>query len=217
MPLPLMAILAGAGLVGKIAGGAAKGSADQRAIDNNSAAQRNALLANIYGTRQGAQLNAARMGSDEQMAHAGIDMDRKKFALAAPDVRASQAVRGNLLQNIQPVSFSGLPDRVASRIPTMTGGLTPAALGPEARQMGALLARQAVMNELKGDTFEPLQRTNFQASVLPEPKLEDYQKSGLLEKILGGLGLAGSIAGGLGEAGVGKRRTYEPGDQWGYG
>lgn len=198
MPFPLMALLA-AGAIGKIAGGAAKGSADQRNSENSLLNQRNSILSNIYGTHQNASMNAALAGSREQTDHAGLDLDRKKFALAAPNVRASQAVRGSLLQHMQPVSFSGLPDRIASRMPTMTGGLTPAALGPEAREMGALLSRNAILDELKGDEFTPLQRTDFSKSVLPEPKMEAYQKSGLLEKILGGLSLAGSLAGGVGE------------------
>lgn len=198
MPFPLMAVLAGAGGLGKIFGGAAKGSADERASNNDLIARRNALMASLYGTRQNATMNAAMSGSREQSDHANIDLDRRRHALAAPGVRGRQAVRGSLMQHLQPVSFSGLNPRI--NVPTMTGGLTPAALGPEVREMGALLSRQAILDQLEGDEFTPLKATNFNDAVLATPPMENYQRSGLMEKILGGLGLAGSIAGGVGEA-----------------
>lgn len=211
MPLPLMAILAGAGGLGKIFGGAAKRSADERNVNNNQIAQRNSLLASLYGTRQNAALDAARLGSSERLNQAGLDLDQRRHALAAPGVRGRQAVRGSLMQHLQPVSFSGLNPRI--NVPTMTGGLTPAALGPEVREMGALLSRQAILDQLKGDTFDPMTSTDFNASLLPAPKLQEYERSGLLDKILGGLGLAGNIAGGVGEAaglfGGARRRALD--------
>lgn len=210
--LPLMAILGAAGLIGKIAGGAGKGMADQRFNENMQTDRQNSLLTSIYNTQQNAKMNAALAGSREQSDQAGIDLDRRKYALAAPSARSAQAVRGNLLQNIQPVTFEGLPDRIASRMPTMTGGLTPAALGPEARQIGAMIARQAVLDQLKGDAFTPLKPTNFNDAVMPAPQLEDYQKSGLFEKILGGLGLGGSLAGGVEEIMNGRRRRPTSGN-----
>jgi hypothetical protein len=219
MPIPLLALLAGAGAAGKIFGGLSKGSADQRMAENNQASDKNRLLAQLYGINQGATQNALGNQSAEQIAHAGIDMDRRKFALSAPSVRAGQSVRGSIMQNAQPVKLSGLPDRVASRIPTIEGGLSPAMFSADTRALGGELSRKALIDQLKGDEFSPLQTTDFKSGVLPLPKLEEYQKAGLLEKILGGLGIAGSVAGGAGEiwGGMQKKRSYEPGDEWGWG
>lgn len=198
----LPAILAGGGAaasgLGSVLSGAAAGSADQRGSENTQAAQRNALLAQIYGTQQGAALNAANAGANEKMNQRGQALDEKKFALAAPSVRANQSVRGSILQNAQPLKLSGLPDRVASHIPTIEGGLSPAMFSDDTRALGGEMSRQALINQLKGDTFDPMESTDFSKSLLPTPKLEEFQKSGLLEKILGGLGMGSAISGAIG-------------------
>ncbi len=201
MPLPLLPLLMAAGpLIGKITGGAAAGSAAQRGAENNSAAQRNALLAQLYGMRQNATGDALRSESAEKLGQANTDLDRRKFAITAPSVRANQSVRGSILQNAQPVSLSGLPDRVASRVPTISGGLTPAMFNADTRALGGEMTRKALIDQLAGDNFDPMEKTDFKSGILPAPQLEEYQKAGLLEKILGGIGLGGSIVGGIGEA-----------------
>ncbi len=50
MPFPLLALLA-AGAVGKVAAGAARGSADQRGAENDQTLRHNQLLAQLYGKR----------------------------------------------------------------------------------------------------------------------------------------------------------------------
>lgn len=196
MPAWLIPALLGAS---GIFGGAAKGSADQRASENNQTAQRNQLLAQLYGMNQNAQTNALQNKSAEQLAHAGVDMDRRKFALQAPNVRASQSVRGSIMQNAKPfqVQASG---RVAQHIPQISGGLTPEMFSADTRALGGELSRKALIDQLKGDQFDPLTATDFESGVLPTPKLEEFQRAGLLEKILGGVGLASSLAGGIGAA-----------------
>ena len=209
----LPAIMAGA----SIFGGAAKGAAEGRRENNNQASQRNSLLAQLHAIQQGATMNARQGESNEQTDHANIDLNRRRFALAAPSARASQSVRGSILANAQPASISGLPSRI--NVPQISGGLTPAMFSGETRQLGGELSRQALLDQLRGDEFEPLQRTDFASGVLPSPQLEQYQRSGLLEQILGGLGLGLSAAGGIGGAIQENRgrRSYEPGDEWGYG
>lgn len=210
MAFPLLAMLL-AGGIGKIASGAAKGSADQRAAENNQATQRNQLLAQLYGMQQNATMNSLTAGSNERANQRGQALDERKYALSAPSVRAGQSVRGSILQNAQPATISGLPDRISSRIPTISGGLTPATFSPDTRALGAEMSRKALIDQLKGDTFDPMQTTDFSKGVLPLPKLEEYQKSGLLEKILGGIGLGGSLIGGVGEAfGAGSGAQRRP-------
>jgi hypothetical protein len=201
------AIMAASGIFG----GAAKGSADQRTSENNQTSQRNALLAQLYNTRQGATSNALSSQSREQSDHAGIDLDRRQFALNAPSRRASQSVRGSILQNAQPMTLSGLPDRVSSRIPQISGGLSPALFNQDTRDLGGELTRSALIDQLRGDDFDPLERTDFSGGVLDSPQLEQYQRPGMLEQILGGLGLAGSVAGGIGGAIQANRRPRRGG------
>ncbi len=218
-----------AGIIGKITGNAAKNSSDQRYNENELASRNqnalNSLLASLYGTNQNAQMSALIAGSNERNNQAGIDLDQRKFALAAPGARASNAMRGSLMQNLHSASLSGLPSRVSNSIPTLHGGLNPDEfMTPEARQAGGELTRQSVMELLKGgDTFKPQTATDFQGGVMKPPTMDlaQLQQSGLLEQILGGVGLGGSILGGLGQIGdlVNKRRTPTPpmSDQAGLG
>jgi hypothetical protein len=205
---PLLPLLMAAGpVIGKIFGGQAKGSADQRMAENAQTnaqtSNKNSLLASLYAMQQNATQNATNAGASERMNQRGQALDEKKFALAAPSVRASQSVRGSLMQNGQPVSLSGLPDRVSSRVPTISGGLSPALFNDNTRALGGEMTRKALIDQLKGDEFAPMEATDFSAGILPTPELDDYaeyQKAGLLEKILGGAGMAGDIIGGIGEA-----------------
>jgi len=192
--LPLLT--AGASLFG----GAAKGSADQRQSENSQTQQKNQLLAQLYGVNQNATMNALTAGSQERLAQGNQELDRKQFALTAPRTRASQSVRGSILQNAQPLSLSGLPDRISSRIPAMSGGLTPAMFNSDTRALGGEMTRSALIDQLKGDEFTPMESTDFSKGVLPMPELEELKKSGLLEQILGSLGLASSVGAGLTDA-----------------
>lgn len=196
--------------LGNVAGNAAQGSADQRVAENSQMDRRNSILAQLYGAQQNASQNALLGQSREQSDHAGIDLDRRRYALAAPSARASQSVRGSILKNAQPASLSGLPDRVASHVPTLNGGLTPAMFSGDTRQLGDELTRSALMDQLKGDTFDPLQKTDFQSGVLAPPKLGEYQNAGAMEKIMGGTGLIASILAALDGAG-GKRQPAQAG------
>lgn len=106
-------------------------------------------------------------------------------AVNTPRQLAQNAARGDLLKNVQPVSFSNLPGYV--RMPQMSGGLTPAALGPDARTAGAALTRESLLNLLNNKFNLP------QAPTLtppPEPSgFDDANKW---------LGTIGGYAGALG-------------------
>jgi hypothetical protein len=198
---PLLPLLMAAGpVIGKIFGGQAQGSANQRVVENNQTGDQNRLLAQMYGINQNANQNAVNAGASERMGQRNQALDEKKFALAAPSVRAGQSVRGSIMQNAQPVSLSGLPDRISSRIPTIEGGLSPALFNDNTRALGGEMTRKALIDQLKGDEFAPMEATDFSKGIMPMPEMEEMERAGLLEKILGGAGMAGDIIGGIGEA-----------------
>lgn len=201
MPAFLLPLLTG---IGSILGGAAKGSADQRQSENNQTQNKNQLLAQLYNTNQNATMDALRSGSAERIAQGNQDLERRQFALNAPRARASQSVRGSILQNAQPMTISGVSDRV--KIPQISGGLTPAMFNADTRALGGELTRSALVDQLKGDEFAPMESTDFSKGVLAMPQLEELKKSGLLEQILGSLGMASSIGAGALGAVEGARR-----------
>lgn len=183
---PLLAIAAGAGLLGKLFGNAAKGSADQRYGENYQNLQQTQMMNSDALARAGLQ-NADNFG------RANLDLNRKRFQQNEPGQQARQAMIGSLLQRIQPLKMSGLSDRVSARMPKMNSIID--ALGPEARSAGGLLAQRGLSGlESGGTQFQDVPALN-----LPPATMAALQKSGLLEKLLGAGGLIGSTVGALGD------------------
>lgn len=207
--------------IAQVAGGLSQGSANQRGAENNQAAERNRLLAQLYGTKQNATLNALDAGSREARDQRSQALDERKYALSAPSVRAGQSVRGSIMANAQPVTISGIPSDI--HVPTISGGLSPALFNANTRALGDEMTRKALVDQLKGDDFAPMEKTDFKSGILADPKMEAYQKAGLLEKILGGIGMVGSVAGAASQFGAkgfgagGNGRVYDPTDQNGFG
>lgn len=214
----LPAITAGAGLLGKLFGGAAKGSSDQRLnenqqrlqqmqLQNSDALQRAMLQSNNANTRAQMQnatsLARSSMQNNDTYQRAGLDLDRRRFAQQEPNAQARQALAGSLLSRIKPVQIAGMPAGMGVKSSIID------AIGPEAREAGSLLAQRGVSGLRSGPSqFSDLPPVSLPEGFMPElmhlpPATQAaIQKSGLLEKIMGGLGLAGSVVGGLGELGT---------------
>ena len=212
MPFMAAAMLA-APLLGKIFGNAAKGSADQRMVENqqamlqaqmrnNDTLSRAGLMSNNATSRAGmandnAQTRASMQNSDNQF-RAGLDLSRKQFTQNEPSVQARQALTGSLLSRIQPMRApSGFTQN-----PSILD-----AIGPEARQAGSLLSQRG----LDGLRSGPSKFADIPGVSLPDLTLPDVlnlppatiaamQKSGLLEKIMGAIGVVGSGMGAIGAA-----------------
>lgn len=175
MPLPLMAILAGAGGLANVFGGAAKGMAGDRNLANATQAQ-------TYNTQQQTELDLLRQRE-------AAVQDRANRALTAPAQRTRQAVIAQMLANYRPTSVSGLPAGVS--IPQTSGGALSALMGsPQAKQSLELLTRQALLAQLTGSDVPDLPDTAG-----ARVKAPGYQKAGRLESILSGMGLIGGAAG----------------------
>jgi hypothetical protein len=203
--LPLLgAIGPAAGLIGRIFGGASQGSAQNRMAENQQALQ----------TAQDNQnaLQRGQLQSQHALNTAGLDLQRRQFAQNEPSAQAGQALRGSILNRIQPIRMSGLPDRVASRMPQMNSIID--AIGPEARAAGALLAQRGLSGLEQG----PSQFQAIEALNLPPMQVAQLKQSGLLEKLLGAGGLIGSTVGALGDlnsVGGQKQPPYDPQEHMG--
>lgn len=184
-----LAVPIAAGLLGRLLGNAAKGSADQRMSENNQRLTQ-AGMQGQYG------LNRAQSMNSDALSRANLDLNRRAFSQQEPTAQARQALMGSLLERIQPMALSGVSDRV--HIPTLNNSII-SAIGPEAREAGALLAQRGLSGLQSGGTKFP----ELPASItVPEqmPYLSQaLQKSSLLEKLLGAGGLIGSTVGVLGD------------------
>lgn len=107
-------------------------------------------------------------------------VDVGTFNRDTPSVRASQTARGDLMANVQPYQLSG-----SGRNLQGTGGLTPAAFGPNTRTAGQTLASQG------------LQALQSQSDRIT-PQIAQPTRAGRGENIAGGIGTGLSILGALG-------------------
>ena len=125
---------------------------------------------------EGRQTENAQRAAQQQQA-----LQAAQFNRQAPSARANSAVRGDILAGAQPVTTIG-----SGRDLRFSGGLSPALLSGNTRQLGQNMSRQALMSQLgQGGANDP-----YTFNTQPfQP-----QQAGLLDKILGGVGLAGEIA-----------------------
>lgn len=219
----LPAILAGAGLLGRLFSSASRNAADQRGSENQQRLWQQQIMNSDVLARAGLQsANAntrASMANDNAYARssmqntdnqfrAGLDLQRKEFSQREPSVQARQAMAGSLLSRIQPLEGSS-----RNSIINM--------LGPEAREAGSLLSQRGLSGLQSGPSkFADIPGVSLPDVTLPEllnmpPALQaQMRQSGLLERIMGGLGLAGSIAGAVGavRGGGNSGRAVHDGD-----
>ena len=180
-----------ASLPSNVAGGRAAGR-QQAAATNLS---RDQLTTQQNQIQQQAILQALLGESNQQTQNANTDLAQRRFTLEAPNARAGTAVRGDVLSRSQPLSIGFSK----GQIPTFSGGPSLADLSPETKQLGQSMTRNALMQQLKGDTFDPLKTANWQGGVLPQPGQTPLPKANWFDKFLS---YAAPIAG---AAGVGSQ------------
>lgn len=97
---------------------------------------------------------------------------------------AQQAAQGDVMSNVQDTQFSGLPSYIHQA--NISGGLKPSLLGPNARQAGQTLSRNALMQLMAGDTNLP-----------KAPELTPLPEASTMDGFNKGLSRVGAFAGAL--------------------
>jgi len=196
------------GALGGIFGGAAKGASEGRQNEAAYQANQNSNATSQYGINQSAILQALQGAEKGGMDRAQLELLRKQFGLQAPQQRMSNAARGSTMANVQDVQVS----HPRAHIPTITGGARPSNLTPEARQLGALIARQSLMDQMKGDNFSEVPPQDWQSAVQAPPGTAGYPKAGGFEKFAGTMGMIGSGLGAVNQAiqGYSAPTNYNP-------
>lgn len=105
-----------------------------------------------------------------------------KFALAAPQERASNSVKGDILSNAKDFAW-GAPTMSGNiPIPTSTGGLRPSIFSDNTRALGAQMSSDALAGAKSG------------ADNLPVPALTPLPEAGTGSSILTTAGIIGGLA-----------------------
>jgi len=179
--------LSALGGLGRVAGQAAAGSSAQRQDENQQQLTRDQLLNQQYNTQQGAQMQAG-----------NLDLQRKQYTDSSRGNNAKQALIASLLQNYSPtaVSVPGIKNA------DVGGGLGNAMLNnPNAQASLAQLYKDALAAQMNPQQFSGGQ-------MLTPPTIAEPKGSSGLEKVLGGVGLGGSLLGAL--SGLGSGQSQMP-------
>lgn len=199
MALPLMAIAAGAGILGKLFGGAAKGQTQERAAQNDAAQASANRATSQYGIQQGAMNNL--LGQQEQST-----LNRAQMGISAPSARMKQAILGSLLQNVQDAKVT---PPAGVNMAQLSGGLKPSTLSAATRAGGGELEKQALM-ALMSKSDVPAATDFVGKGLLTPPASPDYKSAGTGESLLSLLGLLGGVGGAISEIGNINRKPAGP-------
>ncbi len=112
------------------------------------------------------QLEAQQKGAynQNQLQQAQLDLQRRLYQDQAMPRQAQNTALGDLLANVQDMKVTP-PRWVASHMPTVTGGVRPSALGPNARAAGKSLSDQSLAKLQGGNGFDPV---GFREGALPD-------------------------------------------------
>lgn len=200
MPFPLIPLIGSA--LGSLFGNMAGSRQNARTTQNTQTLTQDQIRSSQYNTQQQAVLAALQAAEKAGMDRAQLDLLRRQFGLNATNTRMGQAARGNLLSNVQDMTVSHPRATTGS----IQGGIRPSALGPEARQMGNLVARQALMQQMQGDQFADVPGQNWGGAVLNQPGVSRLAQPSGLDAFLN---IGALIGGGVGAVGNALQQSQQ--------
>jgi hypothetical protein len=181
----------------QIAGAYAQSRAQGRAAESTINQRQDAQAQNAYATDKSLDLAALIQGYQAELDKAKGQLSEYETRLSAPQSRAANRVRGDILANAQDV---GVNAPAGVNVTSFTGGLRPSLLSGNSRALGAQMSKEALLDALNGSPtpfsdMAPVDlsgitgRTAPAQTALPQP-------SGM-DKVMEQIGLWGGLAGGL--------------------
>ena len=165
-------------------------------------ARLSSFLSATAGSRTNGRFNQAFLNNDRDRTASGLfgtasnnALQGAKFGLDAPNVRAGQSVRGDVMANAQDAEVSGLPDYV--HVGKVSGGLRPSLFSENTREFGRGLSRTALLSQMNGGDKVPYPTTPTLTPVPEASALDTALNAGA-----GAAGLASALKN-LGQSGAG--------------
>jgi hypothetical protein len=184
-------------VAGQVASKVEAGRAQGRTDESNAIQTQDRTALARYQAEQQAKLNAALLA--EKAAE-----DRSDRVTTDAATRAKQVGLGDLLANMQPATLSGMPSYIPKI--AISGGLTPAALGPMTRAAGTNLAQQALAAQMSGSDIPAMPTMTGLGT--DAPALTPIPQAGKLDTVLNTVGAIG-----LGGAGINEVLKQKKADQ----
>jgi hypothetical protein len=194
----------------QIANSYAQSKAQGRAAEATVNQRQDAGAQNAYATDKQLDLAALIQGYQAELDKAKGQLSEYETKLAAPQSRASNSVRGDILANVQDVGVSA-PDGV--NVTSFSGGLRPSLLSGNSRALGGQMSKEALLDALSGS---PTPFSNMPAVDLSSitgrraPEQTELPQASAMDRVMEAIGTYGGMAGGL----LNSQRPASGGNQW---
>jgi len=199
-------ISAGAQIASSYANSKAQGRAAEATLNQ----RQDQGAQNAYATDKSLDLEALIRGYQAELDKAKGQLSEYETKLSAPQSRASNAVRGDILAGVQDVGVSA-PDGV--NVTSFSGGLRPSLLSGNSRALGGQMSKEALLDALSGS---PTPFNNMPAVDLSSitgrsaPAQTGLPQPSGMDKVMEQIGLWGGLA----SAGLNSQRPAAGGNQW---
>lgn len=194
----------------QIAGGIAQSKAQGRAAEAAVNQRQDQGAQNAYATDKSLDLEALIRGYQAELDKAKGQLSEYETKLAAPQSRAANSVRGDILANVQDVGVSA-PDGV--NVTSFSGGLRPSLLSGNSRALGQQMSKEALLDALSGSptpfsNMAPVDLSSITGRRAPEQTA--LPQASAMDRVMEAIGTYGGMAGGL----LNSQRPATGGNQW---
>jgi hypothetical protein len=152
---------------------------------------------NAYATDKSLDLEALIRAYGAELDRAKGQLSEYETKLSAPQSRASNAVRGDILANVQDVGVSA-PDGV--NVTSFSGGLRPSLLSGNSRALGQQMSKEALLDALSGS---PTPFSNLPAVDLSSitgrsaPAQTELPQASTMDRVMEAIGTYGGMTSAL--------------------
>jgi hypothetical protein len=181
----------------QIASAYANSKAQGRAAEATLNQRQDQGAQNAYATDKSLDLEALIRGYQAELDKAKGQLSEYETRLSAPQSRAANSVRGDILANVQDVGVSA-PDGV--NVTTFSGGLRPSLLSGNSRALGQQMSKEALLDALSGSPtpfsdMAPVDLSSITGRSAPAQTA--LPQASAMDKVMEQIGLWGGLASGV--------------------
>jgi hypothetical protein len=163
-----------------------------------------------YATDKSLDLEALIRGYQAELDKAKGQLSEYETKLSAPQSRASNAVRGDILANVQDVGVSA-PDGV--NVTSFSGGLRPSLLSGNSRALGQQMSKEALLDALSGSptpfsNMAPVDLSSITGRSAPAQT--ELPQASTMDRVMEAIGTYGGMTSAL----LNSQRPASGGNQW---
>jgi hypothetical protein len=194
----------------QVANAYAQSRARDRAAEASFNQTQDRTAQGAYATDKSLDLEALIRGYQAELDKAKGQLSEYETRLSAPQSRASNSVRGDILANVQDATVSA-PDGV--NVTTFGGGLRPSLLSGNSRALGGQMSKEALLDALSGSptpfsNMAPVDLSSITGRSAPAQT--ELPQANTMDRVMEAIGTYGGMTSAL----LNSQRPPASGNQW---